>query len=305
MKNACFAVIFLLLNTSLSTEAQSGEELFKSHCSTCHTVGKGKLIGPDLSGVYKTKNEDWLHSFIRSSQKMVQSGDKDAVAIFNQFKIPMPDNPLSDQQINSILDFIKQTDAGSGGGSQTAQKQGQAPSDSAGAKPDSTGAKPDSTATGAVAAALDTIKYPAADVELGDSLFFGYARFINGAPPCMSCHDVNNPSALGGGKLALDLTAAYPKLRAQGIQGIVTNPPFPAMKAAIKGEITPAEINAINAFLKSESERNNYKSPSASVVFLTTVGLVLAIFIIVQTFILYDSRNIPDRNILKPGKLIS
>lgn len=302
MKNAFYAVIFLLLSISLTTEAQSGEELFKSHCSSCHSVGKGRVVGPDLSGVYNKRNDEWLHSFIHSSQKMVQSGDKDAVAIFNEFKIPMPDQALSDQQISSIIDYIKQTDGAGGSGAAqagqkqgeagapTAQKQGQAPSDSTGAKPDST----------AVAAAPDTTKYSADDVNLGGNLFFGYERFVNGAPPCMSCHDINNPSALGGGRLAIDLSASYPKLGAAGIQGIVANPPFPAMKAAIKGQVTPEEIRALTAFLKSGSERSNYKKPSEEGVILFTIGLVLAIFIIVQTFILYDNRNIPDRNILKP-----
>lgn len=294
MKNACLPAIFLLLCLNMSSTAQSGEELFKTHCATCHTVGKGKLIGPDLSGVYNKMNDDWLHSFIRSSQKMVQSGDKDAVAIFNEFKIPMPDNPLSDQQISSILDYIKQSDSSGGAaGAQTAQKPAQAPSDS-------TGAKPDSTSTGAVAAAPDTVKYSSDDVNLGSNLFFGIEPFVNDVPPCMSCHDINNPLALGGGRLARDLSASYPKLGAGGIQAILANPPFPAMKAAIKGQVTPEEITALSAFLKSGSERSNYKKPSEAGIFLFTVSLVFAIFIIVQTILLYDNRNIPDRNILKP-----
>ncbi|HLP71993.1 MAG TPA: c-type cytochrome [Bacteroidales bacterium] len=290
MKNAWIAVIFLLFSTVLTIKAQSGEELFKTNCSSCHTVGKGRLVGPDLSGVYNLRNDEWLHSFIRSSQKMIQSGDKDAVAIFNEYKIPMPDQPLNDQQISSILDYIKQTD-NAASGAQTAQNQGQAPADSTGAKPDS---------TKAVAAVKDTATYSADDVNLGGNLFFGYEPFVNGAPPCMSCHDINNPSALGGGRLAIDLSASYPKLGPAGIQGIVANPPFPAMKAAIKGQVTPEEIRALTAFLKAGSERSNYKKPSESGIILFTIGLVLAIFIIVQTFILYDNRNIPDRNILKP-----
>jgi len=32
----------------LTIYAQDGAELFRNNCGACHTVGKGKLVGPDL-----------------------------------------------------------------------------------------------------------------------------------------------------------------------------------------------------------------------------------------------------------------
>ncbi len=79
-----------------------------SVCGACHTIGKGRLVGPDLKGVNDKYEEAWLISFIRSSQTMVKSGDKDAVKIFDEYKIPMPDNAnLTDDQIKGILSYIK------------------------------------------------------------------------------------------------------------------------------------------------------------------------------------------------------
>ncbi|MEZ5082712.1 MAG: c-type cytochrome [Bacteroidales bacterium] len=80
-------------------------------CAACHTIGKGKLIGPDLKGVTERREEAWLISFIKSSQTMVKSGDETAVKLFEEFnKIPMPDNPFTDEQIKGILSYIENYD---------------------------------------------------------------------------------------------------------------------------------------------------------------------------------------------------
>lgn len=107
MKNS-IAFILLITGFSFFANAQTqGEKLFKSTCVACHTVGKGKLVGPDLKGVNKKYDEKWLISFIRSSQALVKKGDARAVKTFNENnKIPMPDNNLSDADIKSILAYI-------------------------------------------------------------------------------------------------------------------------------------------------------------------------------------------------------
>ncbi len=76
-------------------------------CAACHTIGKGKLVGPDLKGITEKYDEEWLINFIRASQKMVKEGDKDAVKIFDEYKIPMPDHNYSDEQIKAILEYVK------------------------------------------------------------------------------------------------------------------------------------------------------------------------------------------------------
>lgn len=77
-------------------------------CGACHTIGKGKLIGPDLKGVTERRDEAWLISFIKSSQTMVKSGDETAVQLFEEFnKIPMPDNAFTDDQVKGLLAYIE------------------------------------------------------------------------------------------------------------------------------------------------------------------------------------------------------
>lgn len=95
------------------TFAQSGADMFKQNCGACHTVGGGKLVGPDLKGVESRHPRAWLYKWIKSSQTLVKSGDKAAVKLFNDNSmIPMPDQALSKDQITTILDYIKSQSGG-------------------------------------------------------------------------------------------------------------------------------------------------------------------------------------------------
>jgi cytochrome c551/c552 len=85
-----------------------GKQIFSMRCAACHNVNK-TLTGPALAGIDERRSLSWIVSFVRSSQKLVASGDKDAVALFEQFnKIPMPDHSdLTEEDIKSIVDYIK------------------------------------------------------------------------------------------------------------------------------------------------------------------------------------------------------
>jgi len=91
---------------------QEGEKLFKANCAACHTIGKGKLVGPDLLGVNDRHPESWSVKWIKSSMTMVQSGDAEAARLFKENDgMPMTDQPLSDPEIKSVLAFIKEKGA--------------------------------------------------------------------------------------------------------------------------------------------------------------------------------------------------
>lgn len=285
MRNVVAFAVFIVFISFTSLKAQnSGEQTFKTNCSSCHTINKGRLVGPDLSGVYDKMPEDWLISFIKSSQSMVKAGDTDAVAIFNEFnKIPMPDNPLSDDQIRGILDYIKSVDQGG----KTAQKTGQPSDTTAMAPSDSTVVPADTTG----------IIYTHEMVQKGSMLFHGFVTFTNGATPCVSCHNLQGQTFLGGGKLAMDLTRSFTKLGPAGIQAILANPPFPAMKAAVSGTLTEEEMNDLVALLKSTNDRfANYIPRAAGGLSFFVISFVIAILLFAHVFIFYDDRKIPDRS---------
>jgi mono/diheme cytochrome c family protein len=94
--------------TPVNAQQIDGEAIFTGYCVACHSIGSGNLVGPDLKGVNGRYEEGWLLSFIKSSQTMVAEGDERAAKVFNQFSsIPMPDQPLSDDEIKALLAFIE------------------------------------------------------------------------------------------------------------------------------------------------------------------------------------------------------
>jgi hypothetical protein len=284
MKNfLLFVLFFFLFSLNFTLHAQnSGEEIFNSVCSACHTINKGRKVGPDLSGVYNIRKNEWLIRFIRSSQQFIKTGDTAALAIYNEFsKIPMPDNRLTDEQILSVVNYIKATDKNAA----AVAVKPVTSKDSLAANVVIPGGPNDSI----------SIKYNSEKVPVGRALFYGYTQFANGASPCISCHNIKDQSLLGGGRLALDLTGAYTKLGPVGITAILKNPPFPAMKTAlINHDLKEDEIQSVISLLKSAGEQKYIQGiPDSGGMIFFSFGFVCALMLLVHLYIMYDRRKIP------------
>lgn len=225
--------------TSLFAQSE-GEKLFKQICIACHTIGKGKLVGPDLAGVQQRHPEEWIIKFVQSSQAVIKSGDPVATALFEKYnKVVMPDNPYTDDQIRAIIAYIA---ANSPGGPGAAESGGVS----------SVPGRPLSEAT-------------EENIRAGKNLFMGRARLVNRGPGCNSCHHVKNNNVMAGGALAKDLTEAFTRLNEAGIKAILANPPFPAMNQAYRDKpLSDDEIFNLSAFLqhvdqvKDTQQEKNY-----------------------------------------------
>lgn len=111
MKTKLFLFLILQLATHVLLAAppeEEGKAIFNARCASCHSINK-VLTGPALAGVDERRDMNWIINFIQSSQTMVKKGDKQAVALFEQFnRIPMPDHPdLTDDQIKDVVLYIK------------------------------------------------------------------------------------------------------------------------------------------------------------------------------------------------------
>lgn len=238
--------------------AQDGATLFKP-CAACHSIGGGKMIGPDLKGVTKRRTNDWLVQFIQSSAKLVKSGDPEAVALFKQFNnIPMPDNALSVDQVNLI---IKHIDGGAGGAT----------------------IDPKQAALQQKADSILKANSPL-DIMAGNELFNGERPFENGGAACSACHNATYNKKGKGGTLAKDLSKAYSRLGGfAGIKGIVASAPFPSMLETYKDHPVTLEENAqLQIFLKSADEQNPVQPLVGKTWFLhasLTVSLLLLLAI--------------------------
>lgn len=170
-------VAFIVLGTfPLGVRGQESPAYFKQNCYSCHTIGGGRLVGPDLKGVTTRQDRDWLVRFILNPQGMIDRGDPYAKQILEEARgvVMPPVAGLTRDRANRLLDLIEAESA-----LEKSQFEGVKFSD-----------RP----------------FTSDDVELGRRLFIGIEKFANGGPSCISCHTVRGLTLLGGGRLGVDLT---------------------------------------------------------------------------------------------------
>lgn len=99
-------LLLLVLTVSVGAYAQDGKAIFDANCKMCHSLND-VVIGPALKNVDTKFSKDWLHKWIKNSQALVKSGDKDAVAVFKEYnQLVMPNQNLSDAEIDAVLAWI-------------------------------------------------------------------------------------------------------------------------------------------------------------------------------------------------------
>lgn len=219
----------LVIGIALSTLAVTGIAstspelppalLFSRQCSSCHTIGKGDLVGPDLKGVTGRRDRAWIVRFIRSSREVVESGDPTAALLFERYKRQrMPDHDFTAAQIDTLLEYVSTVKAA--------------------ADPAAARAADDSTP---------------ADVRRGFDLFVGRARLTTGAP-CSACHSVRHPLAgwtTAMATFAPELSLVYEQYHDKPLAAFLRSPCWPRLPdAPLTNPLTPDESFALRAFLR-------------------------------------------------------
>ena len=191
--------------TGAEPVAQSGSEgeaLFQARCVGCHTIGQGKLVGPDLQGVSGRRDPAWLKSFIGDPSRLFAANDPTAQQLLKDSNgVKMPTLGLSPAQVDALLAYL----AGPG---------------SAG------GAAP---AAAAAAAAAPAAPSTAGDPAVGQHLFTGSQPLMAGGPACLACHSVDGTGSLGGGSLGPNLTHVAGRLGRPGLAATLQTIAFPTM----------------------------------------------------------------------------
>jgi len=261
-----FGLLTVLLwttSTSSGFAASPGEVEFQQQCGICHTVGSGRLVGPDLARVHERRSQQWLETFVKSPQAMINSGDADAVAIFAEFnQLPMPDPLLSEAQIRDVLSYIKEVGANLPEPSTVASQ------------PAVSEPSPTSVETKAIVAEVPP-QATEAQITRGQELFQGTVRFANEGPTCNSCHDVQNDAVIGGGILSKELTTVFSRMGGPGVRAILGRPPFPVMQSAyLNRALSEEEIGSLVAFLEYADKEQLNQQPRDYGVGLLSSGLV-------------------------------
>jgi mono/diheme cytochrome c family protein len=195
--------------------AAQGQQIFNDNCAACHTIGGGKLIGPDLKDITKSRDPQWIKSFISDPAKMIAS-DAAAKQLAQEYSITMPTLGLSDDKIDAVLAYLTNPAA----------------------------------APAAPAAAAGT-----GNAAIGQKLFTGEQPMANGGAACFSCHTVGGTGALGGGNLGPDLTHVIQRLGEPGVSAALKTIVFPTMQGPFLNKpLTPAEQADLVAFLKQADQ---------------------------------------------------
>lgn len=194
------------------------EDLFARKCGSCHTVGKGKRVGPDLKDVHKRRSRAWLEGFVGSPSALLDS-DPDARNLLAEFGgVRMPDLGLSPREVKGLVDLLVRCST-----------------------------EPCNLAGKFTPATVAT----AQDAARGRALFTGVQPLKSGGAPCLSCHVVRGQTgAVPGGLLGKDLTHVFARIGDEGLDAALANPAYPLMNRVFKDHpLDPAEVFALRAFL--------------------------------------------------------
>ncbi|WP_075348803.1 PQQ-dependent sugar dehydrogenase [Algoriphagus marinus] len=89
-----------------SEQILAGKKLFEQNCSTCHNFNEN-AIGPNLSGLTRQVETDWIKRFIKNPSEFFLAKDERALRLLAIYKNEMPAYPnFSDSDLNSILSYL-------------------------------------------------------------------------------------------------------------------------------------------------------------------------------------------------------
>jgi mono/diheme cytochrome c family protein len=117
---AFLAFVFALVFTTITYAADApsaaniadGQKLFHANCGTCHSIGKGKITGPDLQGVTSrvpSPYQDWMFKWIKNNAALRKTGDAYANKVYadnNGVAMTVFDGALTDDQIKNIIAYV-------------------------------------------------------------------------------------------------------------------------------------------------------------------------------------------------------
>lgn len=193
-------------------------ELFVRKCASCHTVGKGVRVGPDLKGAVDRRGRPWVERFVTAPSAMLDT-DPQAREMLGRFNgVRMPDLGLSAAEVTRLAELVALCSAAA------------------------------CDLQGTFTPVMQTTPQ---HVARGRDLFAGRVALQNGGPPCLSCHTARGTNAgIAGGSFAVDLTNVYARLGDQGLDAALRAPAFRVMgRVFTPRPLTAEEALTLRAFL--------------------------------------------------------
>lgn len=238
-----------MLLASSAFAADEAATYFRQNCMSCHTIGGGRIVGPDLKDVTARRDRTWLQRFVANPKSYLDGGDPYAAKLKEEARGAVMPNiaGIDEPRAVTLLEMI-----------------------------DRESKLPKSQFAGLN---IGDQPFTAADIANGRRIILGEKRLANGGPACISCHSVDNISMLGGGKLAPDLTKVLERLRGRrNLASWLQAPATPTMRPLFANtSLTNDEIVQLVAYLESTARRPQRTADTATLSFFF-IGFGGAVF---------------------------
>ena len=90
---------------------EQGEALFTSNgCNACHTVGGGRLVGPDLAGVSERREYSFIAGMITNPDSML-ANDETAKALLGEYLTPMANQDVTRDEARALYEYFRSNDS--------------------------------------------------------------------------------------------------------------------------------------------------------------------------------------------------
>jgi glucose/arabinose dehydrogenase/cytochrome c551/c552 len=107
--SACSSKEEIKFGEDISTSSDqivNGRKLFEQNCSSCHNFNEN-AIGPNLSGLTRQTETDWIRKFIKNPSELIVAKDERALRLLAIYKTEMPAFPnFSDSDLDNILSYL-------------------------------------------------------------------------------------------------------------------------------------------------------------------------------------------------------
>lgn len=239
------AVSTILFGVTSIASAQEAAQFFRQNCMSCHTIGGGRLTGPDLKDVSQRKDRAWLTKFLLDPKGTIESGDPYAAQLQQEARgVVMPTvSGMSKERAEALLDLID---------AESKLEKSQF-----------------------VGLQIPDGPFSEADIARGRDIFLGKIKLVNTGPSCVSCHTTIGLGGLGGGRLGPDLSKVYERLENRKTLGSwLLAPPTTTMQPVFRDHPLEAdEILPLVAFFEDRAQRGGEDtSPARLNFFLIGLG---------------------------------
>lgn len=94
--------------------AERGEALYSQKgCVGCHSIGRGRLTGPDFAEVESWRDFEWFYHMVTNPDSMTRN-DPQAKRLLQEYMTPMPDMNVQPDEVRALYEYIRHESAEAG-----------------------------------------------------------------------------------------------------------------------------------------------------------------------------------------------